>query len=159
MLKTSTAILIVIILICTLSCENKPVVLEIEKVVIAIEDTITHEIIEADEAKVKPGESVGIVLINVSGFEKNDEGMNRFEMDMEVIDPTGNVAVQQDEVLGFKGWRNLEDNVATSPSVLLTISPEYPPGIYEFKVTIYDQVGTGKATASKTFEVITDEGY
>ena len=156
MLRGLFITLFLIILVSFLSCGDslKMKELKVENVVIGVEDPENGTIVQVDTAIFKPGESVCIILINVSGFKKNEGGMNRFDMDVEIVNPDGKIVYSEKEVLGFKGWRNLKDNIATTPTALFTIGSSYPSGIYTFKVTIYDKVGKGSATVSETFEVV-----
>lgn len=99
----------------------------------------------------KRGEEINFVLINVKTFKKGEDGLNWFDIDMEISDIDGNTVLSAEELLGENGHLNLENNTAESPYAILSQTQNLQPGKYRFKVKIYDKVGNGKATKSKVF--------
>ena len=99
----------------------------------------------------KQGEDVVLALINVSGFKKGDDGLNSFEMEMEVYDMENKLILSLGNLLGESGHINLESNTAESPYASLTNTENLQPGKYKFSLAIYDKIGGGSATQTKTF--------
>lgn len=104
-----------------------------------------------DKAVFQRGEAVYFVLINVANFKKGDDGLNWFDMDIEITDPKGDVILSQKEMLGEDGHVALPRNVASSPYAVFFTTTELEPGSYKFKLTIYDKLGVGKASKSAPF--------
>ena len=99
----------------------------------------------------KRGDAVHLVLQNVGPFKKADDGLNWFDLDMEIIGPDGGILLSQTGMLGDGGHIALENNRAKSPFATCTTTPEVVPGKYKFKLTIYDKIGSGKATQTAIF--------
>lgn len=97
------------------------------------------------------GDVVGIVLLNVQGFEEGEDGLNEMELDIKVTGPDGEVVLEKQNMLEEAGHVNLENNVAKTPVGSFTTTPDLEPGQYRMKVTIRDEVGGGSASKSKTF--------
>jgi hypothetical protein len=104
-----------------------------------------------DPAVFKRGDVVHLVLQNVGPFKKDEKGLNWFDLDMEIIGPDGAVLVSQTGMLGDNGHLALENNKAASPYAKFNAIPDFVPGKYKFKLTIYDKIGTGKATETAIF--------
>jgi hypothetical protein len=104
-----------------------------------------------DPAVFKRGEAVHLVLKNVGPFKKDDSGLNWFDLDMEIIGPDGEVLLSQTGLLGDGGHVALENNKAETPFATCTTNPDVAPGVYKFKLTIYDKIGSGKATQTASF--------
>jgi hypothetical protein len=104
-----------------------------------------------DPAVFKRGDDVHLVLQNVGPFKKADDGLNWFDLDMEITGPDGGVLLSQTGMLGDGGHIALENNRAKSPFATCTTTPDVAPGKYKFKLTIYDKIGSGKATQTATF--------
>ncbi|MBN1181986.1 MAG: hypothetical protein JXB49_06845 [Bacteroidales bacterium] len=101
----------------------------------------------------KAGENINMVLINVSGFKKGEDGLNSFEMEMEVYDSEGKLILSLGNLLGEGGHISLENNIAESPYASLTSTENLQPGTYKWKLSIYDNISGGHATESKTFTI------
>jgi len=97
------------------------------------------------------GEEVNYVLINVSGFKKGDDGLNWFDLDMEVTNEADSLILDQKGLLGEGGHIDLPDNIAESPYGIFSTSSVLRPGKYRIKLTITDKIGSGKASSSSTF--------
>jgi hypothetical protein len=104
-----------------------------------------------DPAVFKRGEAVHLVLQNVGPFKKGDDGLNWFDLDMEITGPDNVILLSQTGMLGDGGHLALENNMAKSPYATCTTTPDVAPGKYKFKLTIYDKIGSGKATETATF--------
>jgi len=104
-----------------------------------------------DPAVFKRGDDVHLVLQNVGPFKKADDGLNWFDLDMEITNPDGEILLSQTGMLGDNGHIALENNRAKSPFATCTTTPDVAPGKYKFKLTIYDKIGSGKATQTATF--------
>lgn len=70
---------------------------------------------------------------------------------MEIIGPDGEILLSQTGLLGDGGHIALEKNMAKSPYATCNTTTELPAGKYKFKLTIYDKIGSGKATQTSTF--------
>ena len=97
------------------------------------------------------GEDVHLILYNVGKFKEGEDGLHWFDMDLEVSDEDGNVIFDQTGLLGENGHLKLENGKASSPFATFTPNDNIDPGNYRIKVRIYDKVGNGKATVSKSF--------
>jgi hypothetical protein len=104
-----------------------------------------------DSAVFKRGEAVNLVLLNVGKFKKGEDGKHWFDIDMEVIDPKGNVILSRQGLLGENGHILLPNDTAESPYGIFSTTEQIEPGIYKMKLTIYDKIGKGKATVTKSF--------
>jgi hypothetical protein len=125
---------------------------------ISIEDGTFARSAEADQlmpvsdpAVFKRGEAVHLVLQNVGPFKKDDDGLNWFDLDMEIIGPDGEILLSQNGLLGDKGHLLLENDRARTPYATCQTTSDMSPGKYKFKLTIYDKIGSGKATRTSTF--------
>jgi hypothetical protein len=104
-----------------------------------------------DPAVFKRGDAVHLVLQDVGPFKKGDDGLNWFDMDMEIIGPDDEILLSQTGMFGDGGHIALENNLAGSPYATCTTTTDMAPGKYKFKLTIYDKIGSGKATQTATF--------
>lgn len=96
------------------------------------------------------GDSIGIVFINVSGFKKDEEGLNHMDIDVEVTNSEGEIVLFQEGILGENGRTNMDNNTAGTP-VGSVRTEEFDKGTYSLKVTIYDRVGGGEVVDTKSF--------
>jgi len=128
--------------------------LTIEKVVLAKKNKDNDKINPVDKGTFKKGDVVALVLINVGKFKKGDDGKHKFDIDMEIADAKGNLLAKKEGLLGAAGNIALSKDIAESPygSIDTTI-PQLAPGDYTIKLTIYDKIGNGRATGSKTFKL------
>jgi hypothetical protein len=111
-----------------------------------------NQLIAVDNPPVfKRGDAVHLVLKNVGPFKKANDGLNWFDLDMEITGPDGGILLSQTSMLGDGGHVALENNRAKSPYATCTTTPDVAPGKYRFKLTIYDKIGSGKATQTATF--------
>lgn len=104
----------------------------------------------SDEA-FKKGDVVGLVLMNVKGFEKGDDGLNKMDLDVKVKGPNSEVILDKKDMLEAAGHVDLENNIAKSPVGSFSTSSEMESGKYTIKVTIRDEIGGGSASKSKSF--------
>jgi hypothetical protein len=104
-----------------------------------------------DPAVFKRGDAVHLILQNVGPFKKDDAGLNWFDLDMEITGPDGVILLSQTGMLGDGGHIALEKNRAKSPYATFTTTPDIAPGKYKFKLTIYDKIGSGKASLTGIF--------
>ena len=112
----------------------------------------TENGIEAtDNAVFSLNEDIHLVLYNVGPFKKGEDGLHWFDMDMEVSDQDGNVLLNQTGMLGDNGHLELENGMAATPYATFSPNETLEPGAYKIKVRIYDRVGKGKASVTKSF--------
>ena len=107
-------------------------------------------VIVDDPAVFKRGDAVHLVLQNVGPFKKGDDGLNWFELDMEIIGPDDVILLSKTGLLGDAGHVALVNDMAKSPYATCSTS-DLAPGKYKFKLTIYDRIGKGKATQNAFF--------
>jgi len=106
-----------------------------------------------NNGKFKKGETVGLVMLNVKAFKKGNDGLNWIDMDVEVKDPDGKVILSEKDLLGDSGKLDLKDNIAKSPVGNFSTTSSLQSGKYTIKVTVYDKIGKGYTTNSKTFDL------
>lgn len=97
------------------------------------------------------GDIVGMVLLNVSGFKKDDSGKNWVELGVEIKDSEGNIVLSQEDLLGEAGKKVMENNTEESLIGLVDTSKELEPGKYHFKLKVYDKIGGGKIESTRSF--------
>lgn len=95
------------------------------------------------------GDIIGLVMLNVSGFKKGEDGLNWMDIDLEVKGPDGAVILDEKELLGEAGHIDMENNTAESPLGSFYTTEELEPGEYVMKVTLYDKVGKGSTSHSE----------
>jgi hypothetical protein len=96
------------------------------------------------------GDKVQAVLVRVNGFTQGKDGLHSFDLDVEVIGPSGEAIIKQDSLLGEQGHIYLTDNTAKSPYVFID-TKGYQPGKYTVMLRIYDKITGKHATAKKSF--------
>jgi len=106
------------------------------------------EIVE--DTKFAKGDTIALILLNVQGFEKGEDGLNWMDIDVEVKDSKGTVILNEKNLLGESGKLELENNTADSPYGSFITNNDTPSGKYEMKVTVHDKIGGGKAVCSKS---------
>ncbi len=100
----------------------------------------------------KVGEKINFVLQNVGKFKKGDDGLNFYDMDMEMKDSNGNIIATGKGLLGEDGHRALQNDI--SPALYTYFTANLPPGNYKIKLTIYDKIDGSSASKTKSFTVI-----
>ena len=103
------------------------------------------------DTKFAKGDTIGLILLNVSGFKKGDDGLNWMDIDVEAKDSEGKVILDQKGLLGESGKMELENNIAKSPVGNIVTTDKFPAGKYDIKVTVHDKIGGGKAVNSRSF--------
>jgi hypothetical protein len=109
------------------------------------------EIQPSDDGVFSRGEDIDLILYNVGPFKEGEDGLHWFDMDLEVLDEDGNVVFSQTEMLGDNGHLKLENGIAGTPYATFSPNESMDAGKYRMKVHIYDRVGDGKATVTKSF--------
>ena len=128
--------------------------LTIEKVVLGKKNKTTDKIDPVTSGTFKKGDVVALVLINAGKFKKGEDGNHKFDMDMEVADGKGKVLGKKEGLLGAGGNITLPKDIAESPyGSIDTAVTKLESGDYTIKLTIYDKIGKGRATESKTFKL------
>lgn len=108
-------------------------------------------LIRADNNVFRRGEVVNLVLLNVGKFKKGEDGKHWFDIDMDVTGPKGEVVLSKKGLLGENGHVFLPNDTAESPYGIFSTAEELEPGTYKMKLTIYDRLGKGKASVTKSF--------
>jgi hypothetical protein len=108
---------------------------------------------EVTDKKFAKGDNIGLLLLNVSGFKKGDDGLNNMNIDVEVTDPDGKVIASSTDILGDAGKVDLPDNIAKTPIGTYQTTADMASGTYKIKVTVNDKISGGSATATETFEL------
>lgn len=98
------------------------------------------------------GEKVNFVLLNVGKFKRGDDGLNWFDMDMEIKDANGNILSSYQGLMGEGGHTDLLDNIAATPYGYFTAVME--PGNYKVTLIVYDKISGGSASKTKSFTVV-----
>lgn len=106
-----------------------------------------------DDQFFKKGDVVCLILSNVGKFKKGEDGLNKFEMSVEVTDSDGKLVYSQSDMLGENGHVLLPNDIAVSPYGVFNSSTDMVSGRYLFKLTIFDKVGTGKLSKTVTFNL------
>lgn len=109
-------------------------------------DGLWNQVTDAQFAK---EDTIGLVLLNVSGFEKGEDGLNWMDIDVELKDAEGTIVNEEKSCLGESGKMDLENNIAKSPVGSFFASKEIPTGQYMLTVTVYDKIGGGKVVCNK----------
>ena len=143
------ALMSVILISCTSTSTSK--LISIEGYTFARTGDGKQLVAVDNPAVFKRGDAVHLVLKNVGPFKKADDGLNWFDLDMEITGPDGAILLSQTGMLGDDGHVALENNSAKSPYATCTTTPDVVPGKYKFKLTIYDKIGSGKAIQTATF--------
>ncbi|MBU2524111.1 hypothetical protein KKG71_02875 [Patescibacteria group bacterium] len=154
--KTLSKLLLMAILITSLfsfvGCNTETstaVGLEYEKAVFAkANEDGSYQVLDSNVFQ--RGESVYLIFVNVGKFKKGEDNMHMFDMDIEVTDSDGNIILEKKAMLGEEGHLELANDTADSPYGVFTSSAELTAGEYSMKLSIYDKIGTGKASVKKT---------
>jgi len=145
----STALMSMVLISCTSTSTSR--LISIEDHTFARTGDGDQLIPVDDPAVFKRGDAVHLVLQNVGPFKKGDDGLNWFDLDMEITGPDNVILLSQTGMLGDGGHLALENNMAKSPYATCNTTPDVAQGKYKFKLTIYDKIGSGKATMTGTF--------
>jgi hypothetical protein len=122
----------------------------VQKVFFAVKSA-EGELQRIPEPILRPGSSFNMVLLGVREFERGEDGLHEFDIDLEVLKVPGYRTVfSKQAVLGESGHRNLTNGTATTPSVLINTSPN-GEGAYVARATIYDEVSGRQVTVTKSF--------
>ena len=99
------------------------------------------------------GETVNLVLLQVKTFQKGTDGKHRFDIDMLVKGPAGDIILDQKSLLGENGHALLKDGIAASPYGIFETHPGLDPGTYQMTLTIYDKISGAKAVVTKSVKL------
>jgi hypothetical protein len=113
--------------------------------------TSDGKLMPAEDGIFKKGEDVYLVLLNVGEFKSGKDGLNWFDIDAKVTDPDGKVILLKTSMLGEHGHIKLENNAAKSPHVYMKTSSVLASGKYKIHMKVYDKIGKGSVSVSKTF--------
>jgi len=109
------------------------------------------KIVFLDNPEYVRGEPIHFALMNVGKFAKDTEGKNWVDMDLVVIDPDGNIAMQKQNLLGDGGHLVLENDTAPSPDGVYFPARNVKTGTYKISLRVYDRIGGGEVSDSGTF--------
>ncbi|GAB4294604.1 MAG: hypothetical protein Kow0068_19400 [Marinilabiliales bacterium] len=99
------------------------------------------------------GETIYLMLFDVSGFKPGKDNLHSLDIDMAIKDAKGNEIYSEKGMLGENGHVSLPNNTAANPYVSYNIPSDLQSGEYSFYVKIYDNIGGGYASVSKKFTV------
>ena len=106
---------------------------------------------EAAPDSFRAGDEVSIVFLNVAGLQKGDDGLYKYDLDMELKDSAGKVIYTQKDLIGEAGHRALEGGIAKSPAGTITTNEKTPKGTYTFTVTLKDKISGKSIAESREF--------
>ena len=89
-------------------------------------------------------------MTHVGEFKVGDDGKSWIDLDMKVTGPNKESVLDQKNLLGEGGKTVLTNGYAESPYGVFSTTPQLPPGKYDVAVTIYDRLGEGSTSATKT---------
>lgn len=143
---------IAIMLVALTACHNQnsstSYGLNIEKALLAKADA-NGKLVEVTDGKYKLGDKVYFVLLKVGKFEKGKDGLNWFDMDLQVATPDNKVIFEKKQLLGNSGHAALTDDTANSPYAIFSTTTKLPAGTYLIKLAVYDKVGKGSASETR----------
>ncbi len=125
---------------------------------ISVEDSELARISEgvvqsSDNGVFSRGEDIHLILYNVGKFKQGEDSLYWFDMDLEVLNENDSLMFSQTGLLGDNGHLLLENGTASSPYATFSPNESMEPGKYRMKVSVYDKVGKGKVTVTKTFSL------
>ena len=97
------------------------------------------------------GDDINLVLLFVTGFEAGEDGLHHFDMNIEVMGPDSQIIFGQANLFGENGHRLLPSGILSYPCGTYSTTPEFRPGNYWIKLTIFDKISGKKASRSKQF--------
>ena len=104
-----------------------------------------------EEAVFQPGDDVSLVLLHVTGFEIGEDGLHHYEMNIEVTDVDSQIIFAQAGLYGENGKALLPGGVLEYPCGTYSTTPDFRPGKYGIKLTIFDKVSGKQASRRKEF--------
>ena len=99
------------------------------------------------------GEKVHFALMNVGKFQKDLEGKDWVDMDLEIRDSNGKWVFAHKSLLGKAGHLALKGDMAESPTGVFTATASLKPGNYSLQLTVFDKIGNTKARDTGVFIV------
>ncbi|MCP5051339.1 MAG: hypothetical protein GY940_29505 [bacterium] len=105
------------------------------------------------------GEDVYLLFREVGTFKRGMDGKHKMDLDMKVTGPTGNIVLDQTDLLGEGGHSVLRNGVASSPHGIFQSHVGLQPGPYRMTLTIRDEISGARATVTKTFRLSGQLGY
>ncbi|MCK4870743.1 MAG: hypothetical protein KAS93_06510 [Gammaproteobacteria bacterium] len=124
--------------------------LTVQKTVLA-KQMASGKIVPVPDKTFKRGERIYYVLLNVGKFKKDAQGLNWFDMNVQVKGPDGKIIMAKENLLGDKGHIALANDIARTPHGIFVTTQKLQPGSYTIKITIFDKIGKGSASKSTTF--------
>jgi hypothetical protein len=130
--------------------DNSKESLTIEDALLAVRDS-TGQYAVTNNNDFRRGDEINMVLYRVGKFEKGPDGKHLFDMDIEVTGPDGRMLFTKKELFGENGHVLLPDDMADMPCGTYQTSPEFQPGTYRMKLTIYDKISGKSASRTRLF--------
>jgi len=109
------------------------------------------ELMENEEAKFFRGDVIALILLNVGPFQRGDDGLNWFDMDINVTYPDGTLNFSETGILGEDGHMDIENNIANYPHVFFYSTFNEEPGNYTISMAIYDKIDGRRIEVSRSF--------
>jgi hypothetical protein len=111
----------------------------------------TGRLVAASEAVFRRGEEVNLVLRQVKTFQAGKDGKCKFDIDLLVKDPKGNVILDKKNLLGEDGHIALKDGIASSPYGIFESHVGLEPGQYQMTLTIRDIISGANLSTTQPF--------
>ena len=99
------------------------------------------------------GDDINLVLLHVTGFEPGEDGLHHYEMNIEVTDADSQIIFAQAGLYGENGKALLPAGVLEYPCGTYSTPPDFRPGKYGIKLTIFDKVSGKQASRSRQFTI------
>lgn len=106
-----------------------------------------------DQPEYERGETVHFALMNVGKFQRDLEGKNWVDMNLEIRDSKGKWVFDHGSLLGDMGHIALKDDMAESPTGVFTATASLKPGSYSLQLTVFDKIGNTQARDTGVFVV------
>jgi len=111
----------------------------------------TGQYFTIDYNNFKRGDTINLVLYHVGKFQKGSDGQHHYDMNIEIRGPEGQMIFSQENLYGEKGIGLLPDGILELPCGTYLTTPDFRPGAYEMKLTIYDKVSGETASGNRQF--------
>jgi len=105
-------------------------------------------------------DTVEIHFFGLGPFERGEDDLFHFDMDIKLYGPDGELYQEAKEILGAAGDKGSEEhyqNYANDVVARYVSGDDDEPGTYRFDIHIYDEVNGNSVDVSKTFELLEND--